>query len=207
MLRSAARAAPLVALLLFVAGLSLRPMAESDVFFRIKAGEEMLARHALPARNLYSFTYPEHPDVDSAWLFEVGVAALYARAGFEGIVVTKAVLLVAVFAAAFVLCRRRGAGPVASALVLAAAAWTGHERFVERPHLFSLAGEVALLFALDALAAADASRKAAVRGVAAVALVVALWANLHAGAFVAPALLAFAAVGRRWIARRARRAG
>ena len=101
----------------------------------------------------------------------------------------------AVFAAAFVLCRRRGAGPVASALVLAAAAWTGHERFVERPHLFSLAGEVALLFALDALAAADASRKAAVRGVAAVALVVALWANLHAGAFVAPALLAFAAVG------------
>ena len=195
MLRSAARAAPLVALLLFVAGLSLRPMAESDLFFRIKAGEEIQARHALPGRNLYSFTYPDHPDVDTAWLFEVGVAALHARGGFEAIVVAKTVLLMAVFAAAFGLCRRRGAGPVASALALAAAAYAGQERFVERPHLFSLAGEVALLFAVDALAAADASRKAAVRAIIAVALSVTLWANLHAGAFVAPALLAFAAVG------------
>ena len=56
-----------------------------------------------------------------------------------------------------------------------------------------------MLFALDALATADASGKAAARAgvkvVLAVALSVALWANLHAGAFVAPALLAFAAVG------------
>ena len=66
--------------------------------------------------------FPIIPDVDTAWLFEVGVAALYARGGFEAIVVAKTLLLVAVFAAAFVLCRRRGAGPVASALVLAAAA-------------------------------------------------------------------------------------
>ena len=194
MLRSVARAAPVVALLLFVAGLSLRPMAESDLFFRIKAGEEIRARHALPGRNLYSFTFPDHPDIDTAWLFEVGVATLYAGGGFEAIVVAKTLLLVAVFAAAFALCRRRGAGPVASALVLAAAAYAGHDRFVERPHLFSLAGEVALLFAVDALAA-DARRKATVRAVVGVALAVALWANLHAGAFVAPALLAFAAVG------------
>ena len=48
-----------------------------------------VARHALPGRNLYSFTYPDHPDVDTAWLFEVGVAALYARGGFEAIVVAK----------------------------------------------------------------------------------------------------------------------
>src|SRR5688572_28363819 len=85
----------MVALLMFVAGLALRPMAESDVFFRIKAGEEILARHALPGRNLYSFTYPDHPDVDTAWLFEVGAAALFARGGFEAIVVAKTALLVA----------------------------------------------------------------------------------------------------------------
>ena len=194
MLRSAARAAPLVALLLFVAGLSLRPMAESDLFFRIKAGEEILARHGLPGRNLYSFTYPDHPDIDTAWLFEVAVAALFARGGFEAIVVAKTVLLVAVFAAAFRLCRRRGAGPVASALALAAAAFAGHERFVERPHLFSLAGVVALLVAIDAIARAP-DAKAAARAIAAVAAGVALWANLHAGAFVAPVAFACAAAG------------
>jgi len=34
-LRTAARFLPLAALLLFVAGLSLRPMAESDLFFHL----------------------------------------------------------------------------------------------------------------------------------------------------------------------------
>ena len=57
--------APLIALLAFVAQLSLRPMAETDLFFRIKAGQEILARHGLPGRNLFSFTYPDYPDLDA----------------------------------------------------------------------------------------------------------------------------------------------
>ena len=58
-------------------------MAESDLFFRIKAGQEILARHGLPGRNLFSFTYPDYPDVDAAWLFEVGAAALTRAAAFR----------------------------------------------------------------------------------------------------------------------------
>src|SRR5204863_470011 len=65
---------PAATLLLYVASLSVGPMSESDLFFRIKAGQEILARHALPGRNLYSFTYPDYPDIDTAWLFEAGAA-------------------------------------------------------------------------------------------------------------------------------------
>jgi hypothetical protein len=192
------------ALLLFslsavVAGLSLVPMAESDLFFRLKAGQEILARHALPGRNLFSFTYPDYPDVDTSWLFEVGAAVLYRRGGFPALVLAKTALLLATFAGAFWLCRRRGAGSVAAVLALAAAAYAVHERFVERPHLFSLAGEVGLLVAIDAIVAADGRRAC---GIALAALVaVALWANLHAGVFLAPLLLSLAAVGA-WIDRR-----
>jgi hypothetical protein len=193
--RIALRIAPLVALLAFVAELSLRPMAESDLFFRIKAGQEILARHGLPGRNLFSFTYPAHPDIDAAWLFEVGAAALYARGGFPAVVLGKTAVLLAAFAVAFHLCRRRGAGPTASALALAAAAFVGRDRFVERPHIFSLLGVVGLLVAIDALVAAD--RKRAVRVAVASCLGVALWANFHAGAFVAPIALALAAAGAR----------
>jgi tetratricopeptide (TPR) repeat protein len=191
--RIAARIAPLLALLVFVAELSLRPMAESDLFFRIKAGQEILTTHGLPGRNLFSFTYPDYPDVDAAWLFEVGAAALYARGGFPAVVMAKTVVLLAAFALAFRLCRRRGAGPAASALALAAAAFVGRDRFVERPHVVSLLGAVAVLGAIDALAAAPRRRA----WIVAFALCagVALWANLHAGAFVAPALLALAAAG------------
>ena len=217
------RAAPLLALLAFVAELSLRPMAESDLFFRIKAGQEILTRHGLPDRNLFSFTYPDYPDVDAAWLFEVGAAALHDRGGFPAVVIAKTAVLLAAFAVAFRLCVRRGAGPVASALALAAAAFVGRERFVERPHIFSLLGAVALLAAIDALVAprhrrgvqpsvenaaalprspreqlvAAAGKWAALRVGLWLGAGVALWANLHAGAFVAPVVLACAAAGAR----------
>jgi hypothetical protein len=197
-LRSAARrfalAAPLLALLCFVAGLALRPMAESDLFFRIKAGQEILLHHGLPGRNLFSFTYPDAPDLDTAWLFEVAAAIVYRLTGFPGIVAGKTLVLLGAFAGAYAVCRRRGAGAVASALALAAAAFVGHERFVERPHVFSLAGGVATLVAIDFLRS-DVDGAAALRvGTGFVAGVV-VWANLHAGVFVAPVMLGAAALG------------
>ena len=138
------RVAPLVALLAFVAELSLRPMAESDLFFRIKAGQEILARHGLPGRNLFSFTYPDHPDLDAAWLFEVGAAALSrARRVSRRSCVAKTAVLLAAFAAgvrALPAARRRGRPP--ARWRSAAAAFAGRERFVERPHVFSLLGVV-----------------------------------------------------------------
>ena len=196
MLRTGARFLPLAALLLFVAGLSLRPMAESDLFFHLKAGQEILARHRLPGRNLYSFTAPDYPDLDTSWLAEVGAAAIFAHAGFPGVVVAKTLVLLITFAGAYWVCRRRGAGAVASALALAAAAFVGRDRFVERPHLFSLAGAVATLAVIDAMLDRrnDAGAGAAARATAWFLAAVAVWANLHAGVFVAPLLVGAAAV-------------
>ena len=100
-MRIALRLAPLVALLALVAELSLRPMAESDLFFRIKAGQEILARRGLPGQNLFSFTYPDHPDVDAAWLFEVGAAALHARGVIEPAATLAAETGMSIFRVAF----------------------------------------------------------------------------------------------------------
>jgi hypothetical protein len=174
---------PLAGLLLLVAGFCLGPMAETDLFFRVKVGQEILATGALPRRNLFSFTYPDHPDLDPAWLFDVGAAALYRMGGFPAVVLAKAAVVVAIFALAHALCRRYGAGPIAAALTLAAAALVMRERLVERPHLFSFAGEVGLLAVLDV-----AQRRP--RALWAAVPLTALWANLHAGAFLAPLLLA-----------------
>lgn len=192
MLRTAARSLPIAALLLFVAGLSLRPMAESDLFFHLKAGQEIWARHGLPGRNLYSFTAPDYPDLDTSWLAEAGAAALFAHGGFPALVVAKTLVLLIAFAGAYGICRRRGAGAVASALALAAAAFVGRDRFVERPHIFSLAGAVAALAAIDALL--ERGGGAALRAAAWFLAAVVLWANLHAGVFVAPVLVGAAAV-------------
>src|SRR5450631_273306 len=167
-------------------------MAESDLFFHLKAGQEIWARHGLPGRNLYSFTAPDYPDLDTSWLAEVGAAALFAHGGFPALVVAKTLVLLIAFAGAYGICRRRGGGAVASALALAAAAFVGRDRFVERPHIFSLAGAVAALAAIDALL--ERGGGAALRAAAWFLAAVVLWANLHAGVFVAPVLVGAAAV-------------
>ncbi len=165
-------------------------MTESDLFFRLAAGREILARHALPSHNLYSFSAPDFPDLDASWLFEVGAALVFRLGGFSALVIAKTVVVAAAVAAAFVLCRRRGAGVVAAALAVAAALWVMQERLVERPHVFSFAGEIALLLALERIERGRAAQLAA-----ALLAGVVLWANLHAGVFVAPMMLALYALG------------
>lgn len=180
------------ALLAFVASLSLRPMAESDLFFHLKAGQEILLRHGLPRCNLFSFTYPDYPDLDASWLAEVAAALVYRLGGFPGVVVAKTLVLLAAFGWCARLAVRRGAAPAAALAAVAAAAFVGRDRLVERPLVFSFLGEVATLAAIGALR--ERSGRAAARVAALFLAGASLWANLHAGVFVAPLLLGAAAL-------------
>jgi len=143
--------AGVAALLAFVASLALRPMAESDLFFHLKAGQEILLRHGLPRTNLFSFTYPNYPDLDTSWLAEVGAALVYRWGGFPAVVVAKTVVLLLAFGWAARLAVRRGAAPAAALVAVAAAAFVGRDRLVERPLVLSFLGEVATLAAIGAL--------------------------------------------------------
>ncbi len=180
----------LAALLLFVAGLCLQPVTESDLFFRLKMGQEILARRGLPGRNLFSFTAPDYPDLDLAWAFEVAVALLYQAGGFPAVVVGKTIGIVAIFAGAFWLCRIQGAGPVAATIVLAGAALVMRDRLVERPHVVSFAGEVVVLAAITGL-----GRPWSGRALFGFSLAMVLWANAHAGSFAGLLLVGLAAAG------------
>ena len=178
----------LAGLLVFVAGLCTEPVQETDLFFRLAAGGEFLRTGALVHRNLFSFTFPNQPYLDSAWLFDVGAAMLYRLGGFPAIVMAKTLVVLAIVLVAYWLCRRRGAGALATTAVLALAFACVRERLVERPHIFSLLGEVAVLAFLPALARGK-------RWAWLLVPLVALWADLHAGAFLAPVLLGLAGVG------------
>jgi tetratricopeptide (TPR) repeat protein len=178
----------LCGLLVFVAGLCLGPMQETDLFFRLAAGEQFLRTGHIVRRNLFSFTFPDSPYLDPAWLFDAGAAAVFRLGGFPAVVLAKTAVLLGVAALAYRLCRQRGAGPAASAIVLALAFLCMRDRLVERPHIFSLLGEVALLAFLPLLDKGDR------RGFLLLPLV-ALWANLHAGVFLAPLMLGLAAIG------------
>ncbi len=178
----------LLGLLLFVAGLCLAPLQETDIFFRLANGQQILALGGIPKRNLFSFTFPDHPYLDSAWLFDAGVAGIHRVAGFPGLVLAKTGLVLLIFTAAFLVLRRRGLGGVSAALGLAAAAFCMRDRLVERPHLFSLLGLVGVVALLPAL------REGRRRAWWLVPLV-AVWANFHAGAFLGPLVIAMVGAG------------
>jgi hypothetical protein len=178
----------LAGLLVFVAGLCLWPVAETDLFFRLAAGEHLLRTGRILHRNTFSFTFPNTPYLDPAWLFDGGVAVLYRLGGFPAIVLGKTALMVALALWAYRLCRQRGASPAVSAVVLALAFLCMRDRLVERPHLFSLLGVAGVLSLLPSLVRGE--RRAWL-----LAPMVALWANLHAGAFLGPLLLGLAGAG------------
>jgi tetratricopeptide (TPR) repeat protein len=178
----------LVGLLVFVAGLCLYPVQETDLFFRMAAGEQFLRTGHILHRNLFSFTFPDTPYLDPAWLFDVLVAGLYRLGGAPAIVLVKTFIVVALAVGCYRLCRARGASPFASALVLTMAFACMRDRLVERPHVFSLLGEAALFALLPAINTGHR------RSWLVVPLVV-LWANLHAGSFLATLVLVLAGLG------------
>jgi tetratricopeptide (TPR) repeat protein len=178
----------LAGLLLLVAGLCLGPVQETDLYFRMAAGEQFLRTGHLVHRNLFSFTYPDAPYLDSAWLFDAAAAALYRLGGFPAVVIGKTLVVLGIAALAYRVARSLGAGRLAAALVPSLAFFCMRERLVERPHLFSLLGEVALLGLFPSIAKRDRRQWL-------VLPLVVLWANLHAGAFLAVVMLGFGAVG------------
>jgi len=155
---------------------ALFPLAETDLFFHLELGDLIVAGHHIPFRNLFSFTYPDHPDPDLAWAFQVLVSLAYRAGGFGAIVLLKTALVVATTALLWLACRRRGLGALATAAALVMAIEAARPRLVERPHLFTFVGLGALAWLLSRIE--DEPRLWWWLPPLALA-----WAQLHAGVF------------------------
>ncbi|HWE30308.1 MAG TPA: hypothetical protein VHB97_20020, partial [Polyangia bacterium] len=173
--------------LLFVAALAwaahrtLFPLSETDLFFHLKLGDIIVATHHIPFRNLFSFTYPNHPDPDLAWAFQVLVSLLYRAGGFAAIVLAKTALVTAAVALVWLACRRRGLAALPTTLALVATVETMRPRLVERPHLLTFVG----LGALSMMMADIEDHPKRWRWLPLLTLV---WAQFHAGVFFATLL-------------------
>jgi tetratricopeptide (TPR) repeat protein len=176
-----------LATLAWAAHRALFPLAETDLFFHLKLGDLIVATRHIPFRNLFSFTYPDHPDPDLAWAFQVAVSLAYRAGGFAAIVVGKTLLVVAATALLWGACRRRGAAALPTALALVMAIETARPRLVERPHLVTFVGLGAIALLLSGI-----ESRARWWWFPVLTLV---WAQFHAGVFFCPLLLAGFVVG------------
>jgi len=180
-----------LAMLAFVAGRCLVPMDETDLFYNLRLGEIILGTGKVPLTNLLSFTNPDVPDPNLAWLFQILLALCHRAGGIAGTVWLKTAFVVATFGVLFRVCLRRGGHPALAASALTLSAWAAEPRFVERPHLVTFLGLATVLLALER---AQARKPAWLYGLIPLGLV---WANSNSCFFLAPAVLLLYAAGAR----------
>ena len=156
--------------------LSPSVLNDGDTNWHVATGRWILAHHAVPATDPFSFAAVGRPWVAHEWLSEVLMALSYAAAGWNG---ARLLAAVAATAAALLMANyvRREVGWVAAAVMLGLSFWVLASHVQARPHLIAL--PILILWTLELMRARSADRAPAWW----LLPVMALWANLH-GSFV-----------------------
>ncbi len=172
--------------------------ADNDLWIHVWSGQLILAAHAVPRADAFSYTATGLPWIDHEWLTEVGFAAVFDGLGAAGLWVCK--VAVALLTAGLVwraVARRSHSpwvrGPI-MVLVLAALA----RGYAIRPQIVSYLGIAALLDRLDALDYGAHRPPGTWLLVIATAVASAAWANAHAGFAAGIAIVALFAAVPRW---------
>jgi hypothetical protein len=149
---------------------------DPDTYLHIAAGRWMLAHHALPVRDPFSYTFAGAQWVPHEWLAEIVLAAIYRAAGWTGL----ALVASACFAASVGLLTRfllRSADPFSALIAVALGAALVEPHLLARPHILAL--PLLVLWSGALFAASDAGEAPPFR----LLPVMVLWANLH-GSFL-----------------------
>ena len=157
----------------------LTKIADLDFWWHLQTGHLIVANHAVPRTDVYSYTALGREYVDHEWLFQVLQYGTYATLGATGIALLKCLIVAITLIIVALYIVDRGVDPVlATGLVFLSIAG-GITRFIERPELFST------LFAVLTFICADSySRTRDWRWLAALPVICALWANVHAAVVV-----------------------
>jgi len=117
--------------------LACTEIEDADFGHHVAVGRLLL--HDFGAVRRYAYSY---------WLYQVATAIVFDHLGPAAIVLLRALFILATFILAYLLARRIGAPGWAGALGLALGLLTSHERFIDRPELFSFLAWVLVLWIL-----------------------------------------------------------
>jgi hypothetical protein len=175
------KAATLVLTAVCLVGLFSTEIADSDFWWHLKTGQYIMEHHALPVPDPFAYTtsvataYPgeehvRHFNLTHEWLSQVLMYAVYAVAGFPGIVLTRAVLLASLCAGAGILAARLSASFYAGIAAACATSSVLVAFAADRPGLVSFLGVAAFVSLLELR-----------RGWWALPPLALLWSNCHGG--------------------------
>jgi hypothetical protein len=190
----AALAAPLAAGASWLAVLSIAALAalftlhrlyDFDVLWHVKTGEWILSTGEIPRTDPFGGRTAGIPWLDVAWGFQVVAAALVRSTGLLGL---QLAIVAIVFATLLVFLARAPHTPLALGIGLLFVLAAGH-RFLERPDV------LAFPLLLMTMALVERLPRSPRSVIPLLALLTALWANLHGSFVLAPILVVASATG------------
>jgi hypothetical protein len=173
-----------------VMGLARVPSAV-DLAYHVKAGELMVAEHALPRTDVLAWTTAGRPWLDQNWGAQLVLYGIWRLGGFPLLTVVNALLAVAAWGLVAAACRRRTSNlrVVAGAVLVGYAAAVA--TFSVRPQMFSQLLFAAPLYLLEVA-------RTRPRVALAIPLLMPLWANLHGAFTVGIGLLVIEVAAAAW---------
>lgn len=164
-------------------------LGDGDTGWHIRAGQYILAHHAVPTTDIFSFSRAGAPWFAWEWLTDVMYAGLFQAAGLKGIVLATG-LMIGLFGA--IVLRYtvwRGANPLVALFTTLLAAGASSMHFLARPHVFTLLFVPVFVWILEA------DRRKNTWWIWALIPATSLWTNLHGGFVIGIACIGLFAVG------------
>jgi hypothetical protein len=159
-----------------------RPVHDPDFWWHLTTGRWILAHHAIPHHDLYTFTVPGHIWVTHEWLAEVGLAALVALGGLPAVSTLFALITLAAWCLAARTAALWGARPYALAagmFILGVA--SGYALWGPRAQMITVLGMAWLMWALTRWRLSGGRSRA----IWWLPPLMVLWVNLHGGYIMA----------------------
>ena len=163
-------------------------LGDCDTGWHIRTGQWILAHHAVPYRDLFSYSKPDSVWYAWEWLSDVIFAGLNRAGGLAAVSLFAILLLAVIFTLVFRLARRHS-NPVVAVAVTVLAVGASSIHWLARPHLFTLLFTVIFLSALYHVKEGR-TRFAGIPWLVLLPVLTVLWTNLHGGFLVGVAMIA-----------------
>ena len=162
-------------------------LGDCDTGWHIRTGEWILAHHAVPYRDLFSYSKPDSIWYAWEWLADVIFAGLNGIGGLAAVSLFAMLLIAVTFTLVFRLARRKSNAVLAITVTVVAMAGSSIH-WLARPHLFTLLFAVIFLNALDRVREGH-TRVAGIPWLVLLPVLTVVWSNVHGGFLVGVLLI------------------
>jgi hypothetical protein len=165
-------------------------LGDGDTGWHVRTGQWILAHHAVPHKDLFSFTKPDAPWFAWEWLSDVTFAWLHMHGGLASVVVASILLICLTSALLFQLLIRNCENRIIAIAVTFLVVGGSSVHWLARPHLFTM------FFVVIWLAIINRVEEGRTRLLWLFPPLTVLWTNLHGGFFVGILLAGTYAIGK-----------